>query len=128
MYANLRVQTIQGPLFVTSLLLASLLIGGAGGYALATARALPATLPSAAEQSQGPRANDIAGFSATEHQGSAENPNAAAATAPSNTSFLASEHEGSAESPDGLATRTLANISFLASEHQGSRENPDARN
>lgn len=126
MYANPRVQTIPRTLFLTSILVASLLIGGAGGYALATSRALPVSPQGASDQAQGPRSNEIARFAAGERQGSSENPNATLAIAPNNASFLATEHEGSAESPIAAATSAPDNITFLASEHQGSRENPDA--
>ena|SRR6267378_3004743 len=126
MYANLRVQTIARPLFLTSLLVATLLVGGAGGYALATSRAFPVTPQGASDQAQGPRSNEIASLSATERQGSSENPNATLTIAANNASFLATEHQGSAESPDAVATSAPGNITFLASEHQGSRENPDA--
>jgi hypothetical protein len=127
MYANLRVQTIPRPLFLMSILVASLLIGGAGGYALATSRAFPVTPQRASEQAQGQSSAEIAGLSATERQGSSENPNATLTIAANNASFPATEHQGSAESPDAVATSAPGNIAFLANEHQGSRENPDAR-
>lgn len=48
--------------------------------------------------------SDLAGFRAAEHQGSAENPDAAVPSAPDNIRFLATEHQGSAENPNAAIT------------------------
>lgn len=126
MYANLRQHTIARPLVIVSLIVASLLVGSASGYAIATARAFSVTPQSAAqEQAPGSLASRSGTFRTSEHQGSSENANAAPASVPNDT-FLATEHQGSAENPNAAVTSGPGNIAFLTNEHQGSPENPDA--
>jgi hypothetical protein len=152
MSMNVRTQTIHRVVVPLSLLVVSLLVGGVGGYSLATARALSAapqaavtephlTAPtsSSVEDPTSPqyaaasrtRAGELApartpAFSASEHQGSAENPNSISVAAPSNGPFLASEHQGSTENPSAAVASGPLNIAFLATEHQGSTESPSA--
>jgi hypothetical protein len=121
MYAQRRATTIPLGLILGGFLIAGAIAGGAGGYAIATTRASVGGSVTSAAQAAG-YDERITTFLASEHQGTAENPN----VPPLLGSFRSSERQGSAENPD--AAQGPSNTAFLAGEHQGSVENPDATN
>ena len=118
-------RSIGRALAVTFIVVTVVAGGAAAGYAIGTARGLTSQAAS-----NGNAGTQLAAFRASEHQGSAENPNTAVAgAAPTWSGDPYSDHFIGV-SPDfqaGLSQAAVEDLAaFHASEHQGSNENLNA--